>query len=347
MKPLKILYPFSFLYYLGFIISQKIKKNSQKKLACSVISVGNITVGGTGKTPTVIFIAELLKELRKNVCVISRGYKRQGRGKREVGRVVTNGNKVLLGAKLAGDEPYLIAKSLTDVPVVVDKNRYRAGLFAIEKFGIDTIILDDGFQHLNLFRNIDIVCINALNPFGNFMLLPSGYLREPIKNISRATAFIITRCDRITIEKLLEIESIIRKHNNFSPIFHAHFVKKIFHRNGREIQTNMLKGQNVIAISGVAVPEDFEATLRELGVNLLIHKKYSDHYFFKNTDIKKFYNDAAEFQAVIVTTAKDATRLPESFPCYILDVKLEVEEREEIKKFMEVQLAKKMLSKIL
>ncbi|MBI5574000.1 MAG: tetraacyldisaccharide 4'-kinase [Elusimicrobia bacterium] len=341
MKPLKILYPFSFLYLLIFNISQKIKKIRQKKLACPVISVGNITVGGTGKTPTVIYLAELLKSLNKKVCVISRGYKRQGRGTRDEGRVVTDGNKVLLGAKLAGDEPYLIAKSLTDIPVLVAKNRYNAGLFAIGKFGVDTIMLDDGFQHLNLKRDVDIVCINALNPFGNSMLLPAGYLREPVGNIIRASAFIITRCDKITSEKLEDIESVIKKYNNFSPIFHAHFVKKIFHRSGTEIKTETLKGQNIIAVSGIAVPEDFEQTLKELGVNLLVHKKYPDHYFFKDSDIKKFYDDAAEFQAVIITTAKDATRLPEDFPCYVLDVKLEVQEKNEVKFFLEKQLAKK------
>ncbi|MDO8734520.1 MAG: tetraacyldisaccharide 4'-kinase [Elusimicrobiota bacterium] len=339
MKPLKILYPFSFLYYLGFVISQKIKKSRQRKLACSVISVGNITVGGTGKTPAIIYLTELLKSLNKKVCVISRGYK--GRGRTAEGQVVGDGKKIFLGSKLAGDEPYLMAKSLTDVPVLVAKNRYKAGLFAIEKFSVDTVMLDDGFQHLNLFRNIDIVCINALNPFGKSMLLPAGYLREPVRNIIRASAFIITRCDKIPGEKLEDIERVIKKYNNFSPIFHAHFVKKIFHRNGRETHTDMLKGRNVIAISGIAVPEDFEATLKELGINLLVHKKYPDHYFFKDNDVKKFYNDAAEFQAVIITTAKDAARLPEDFPCYVLDVKLEVQEKDEVKSFLEVHLAKK------
>ena len=154
MKPLKILYPFSFLYYLGFVISQKLKKGRQRKLPCNVISVGNITVGGTGKTPAVIYLADLLKSLNKKVCVISRGYK-SAVGSRK-SEVVTDGNKVLLGAKLAGDEPYLMAKSLTDVPVLVAINRFKAGLFAIERFGVDTVILDDGFQHLNLFRNIFI-----------------------------------------------------------------------------------------------------------------------------------------------------------------------------------------------
>jgi tetraacyldisaccharide 4'-kinase len=331
---------------LGFIISQKIKKSRQRKLPCKVISVGNITVGGTGKTPAVIYLAELLKSLNKKVCVISRGYKSEVGGPRFwrdklQSEVVTDGNKILLGAKLAGDEPYLMAKSLTDVPVLVDKNRYKAGLFAIEKFGVDTIMLDDGFQHLNLFRNIDIVCINALNPFGNSMLLPAGYLREPVRNIIRASAFIITRCDKITAEKLEDIESVIKKYNDFSPIFHAHFVKKFFHRNGRETQADMIKGQNVIAISGIAVPEDFEATLKELGINLLVHKKYPDHYFFKDTDVKKFYNDAAEFQAVIITTAKDATRLPEEFPCYVLDVKLEVREKEDMKNFLQKKMYEK------
>ncbi len=214
-------------------------------------------------------------------------------------------------------------------------------MFAVENFGINAVILDDGFQHLNLTRDIDIVCINALNPFGNSMLLPAGYLREPVKNIIRASAFIITRCDKITGEELEKIESVIKKYNNFSPIFHAQFVRKIFHRNGRGIQADMLKGQNVIAISGIAVPEDFELTLKELGVNLLVHKKYPDHYFFKDTDVKKNYDDAAEFQAVIITTAKDAVRLPEGFPCYILDVKLEIAEKKEIQKFLQKKLYEK------
>jgi len=336
VKPLKILYPLTFLYYLGFVISQKIRKHKQKKLPCIVISVGNITAGGTGKTPSVIFIAELLQEMRKKVCVISRGYKSKVDGTKP--EIVTDGNKLYLGAKMAGDEPFLIARTLSDVPVIIDKNRYRAGNFALEKFGVDTLILDDGFQYLSLYRDVDIVCINALNPFGGFRLIPAGYLREKLRNLSRASAFFITRSDKISPEKLSEIERIIKKYNSSAPIFHAYFVKNIYKRNGSKAESQTLSGQNVIAISGIAVPEDFENTISELGVNLLAHKKYPDHYFFKGSDVKKFYDDAAEFQAVLITTAKDATRLPEDFPCYVLDVKIDVREKSELKRFLEERL---------
>ncbi|MEW6555805.1 MAG: tetraacyldisaccharide 4'-kinase [Elusimicrobiota bacterium] len=342
MKPLKILYPLSFLYLVVFNISQKLKKIKQKKLHCKVISVGNITVGGTGKTPTVIFLAELLKKLNKKVCVISRGYKRQITNyKLQNTNVVSDGKKVFLGPKIASDEPYLIAKLLNNVPVIIGKNRYKTGLFAIEKFGIDTIILDDGFQHLNLFRDIDIVCINALNPFGNNLLLPSGYLREPVKNINRASAFVVTRCDKVANTSISKIEDVIRKHNKSAPIFHASFNKKIFNKNGSEINSVILKNQNAIAVSGIAVPEDFEKTLKELGVNLLVHKKFPDHYFFRDKDIKKLYSDAAEFQAFVITTSKDVVRLPEDFPCYVLDIKLEIHQKDEFKKFLENEIAKK------
>lgn len=344
MKPSRILYPFSFLYLLVFNISQRIRKLKQKKLSCNVISVGNITVGGTGKTPAVIYIAELLKKMKKNVCVISGGYKSEidSPDAPPGPRIVTDGKKIFLGPRLAGDEPCLIARSLEGVPVIVDKNRHLAGLLAISKFGIDTVILDDGFQHLNLFREIDIVCINALNPFGNNLLLPAGYLREPVKNISRASAFIITRCDKVTAEKVRMIDDIIRKYKKDAPIFHGFFSKRILSRKGKEVDVFSLLGRNVIAISGIAVPEDFESTLMDMGMKVLVHKKYPDHYFFKDKDIKRYYNDAAEFQAVIVTTAKDACRLPGEFPCYILDIKLEVQEKDRLGKFLGECLDKKV-----
>ncbi|HAX62326.1 MAG TPA: tetraacyldisaccharide 4'-kinase [Elusimicrobia bacterium] len=255
--------------------------------------------------------------------------------------MVTDGNKVLLGAKLAGDEPYLMAKMLNNVPVIIGKNRYKTGLLAIEKFGVDTIILDDGFQHLNLCRDIDIVCINALNPFGNNLLLPAGYLREPVRNINRASAFVITRCDKVTDKTICEIENVIRKYNKAAPIFHAFFSKKIFNKNGSETEPALLKNRNAIAVSGIAVPEDFEKTLKEIGVNLLVHRKFPDHYFFRDKDIKKLYSDAAELQAFVITTSKDVVRLPDDFPCYVLDIKLEIRQKDGFKKFLEDEIAKK------
>src|SRR3989339_292670 len=332
MKPLKFLKPLSFVYLFFFNISQMIRKAKQKKLNCKVISVGNISVGGTGKTPLVIFLADLLSKTRKKVCVVSRGYKSKIKNNNPV--TVSDGKRVFLGPTISGDEAYLSARSLKNVPVVIGRDRYKAGHFAIEKFGTDTIILDDGLQYLGLYRNLDIVCINALNPFGDFLLLPAGYLREPVKGLSRADVIVITRSNQVPDEKIQEIEATIRKYKKDIPVFHAYFSKNIFDRNGNKVEISTLQEKNVIAISGIAVPEDFEKTIKELGLNLLGHKKYPDHYFFKDRDIGKFYGDAAEFQAAIITTSKDATRLPEDFPCYVLDVKLEIKEKQEFAKFL-------------
>jgi len=335
MKPLKILFPLSFVYLFMFNISQQLRRKKQKKLHCKVISVGNITVGGTGKTPTVIFLANILKDEGKKICVISRGYKRPFAG--PTNNVVSNGHRIVLGKKLSGDEPYLIAKTLKDVPVLVDKSRYRAGLYAIKNFGSRIIILDDGFQHVNLYRNLDIVCINALNPFGDNMLLPAGYLREPVKNINRADIFIITRCDRVPKETIFSIENTICRYKKNPKIFYAFFSKKVFYKN-EEIDIASFKEKNLIVVSGIAVPEDLDITLKELGAKILFHKKYPDHYYFKEKDTQNLLHSAAEFQAAILTTSKDASRLPEDFPCYVIDVSVEIKEKDELRKAMEKYL---------
>ncbi len=335
MKPSKYLYPLSFVYLFVFNIVQRIKARSRKKLPCKVISVGNITAGGTGKTPTVIYLAKMLKSAGRKVCVVSRGYKRQS-GNAAVG-VVSDGRRIVMGKKLAGDEPYLIAQALKNVPVLVDKIRYRAGEYAVKNFAADIVILDDGFQHAGLRRDLDILCINALNPFGNGMLLPAGYLREPVKNISRAGIFIITRCDRVPEEKTAEIENTIKSRVKDAKIFHAFFSKKIFYRN-EEVDAASFKDKNIIAVSGIALPEDFDITLKELGANILLHKKFPDHHFFKDNDIRGFLQSAAESQAAILTTSKDAGRMPEDFPCYIIDVRLEIKESAEFKKTVEAYL---------
>ena len=335
MKPSKFFYPLSFVYLFFFNIFQRTKTGKRKKLPCKVISIGNITAGGTGKTPTVIFLAGMLKSAGRKVCVVSRGYRRQARG--STGSVVSDGRRIVMGKKLAGDEPYLIAKTLRDVPVLVDKVRYRAGEYAVKNFGARVIILDDGFQHAGLYRDLDILCLNALNPFGNGMLLPAGYLREPVKNISRAAVFVITRCDRVPEEKIAEIENTILTYRKDAKIFHACFSKRIFYRN-EEVDAGSFRDKNIIAVSGIAVPEDLDITLRELGARLLLHKKFPDHYFFKEKDIHGFLQAAAEFQAAILTTSKDAGRMPEDFPCYVIDVGLKIRESGEFSKTVEEYL---------
>ncbi|MDQ1330137.1 MAG: tetraacyldisaccharide 4-kinase, partial [Thermodesulfobacteriota bacterium] len=162
----------------------------QKRLPCKVISIGNITVGGTGKTPMTVYLAEMLAGLGRKIVVISRGYR--GRAEKN-GGVVSNGREILMGPDESGDEPFMMAAMLNNIPVRVGQNRYNAGLLAIRNFNPDIILLDDGFQHRKLFRDIDLLLLDSRRPFGNSRLLPRVVLREPAVSIKRSDAFILTR----------------------------------------------------------------------------------------------------------------------------------------------------------
>ncbi|MCP4686641.1 MAG: tetraacyldisaccharide 4'-kinase, partial [Desulfobacterales bacterium] len=163
-----------------------------KRLPCKVISVGNITVGGTGKTPMAIYVARLLQKLGRSPAIISRGYKG---GAESAGGVVSDGRAILLGPDASGDEPYLMASALPNIPVLVGKDRFTAGERAIREFHPDVIVLDDAFQHLRLSRDVNLALLDHRRPFGNARLLPRGPLREPLSALSRADAYLITRAD--------------------------------------------------------------------------------------------------------------------------------------------------------
>ncbi|MBU4464115.1 MAG: tetraacyldisaccharide 4'-kinase, partial [Proteobacteria bacterium] len=176
-----------FCYKIGIVKS--------KRLLCAVISIGNITVGGTGKTPMTIKVAQIIRRLGYKVAIISRGYKG---GAEKTGGIVSNGHTILMESDKAGDEPFMMASKLKDIPVVVGQNRYKAGWLAIKEFDPDVIVLDDAFQHLNLKRDIDIVLLDCEHPFGNAHLLPRGILREPISALKRSDAFVLTRFDSVS-----------------------------------------------------------------------------------------------------------------------------------------------------
>src|SRR3972149_9569915 len=161
-----------------------------KNLSIPVISIGNLTAGGTGKTPTIIMIAELLKGMGKKVAVLSRGYK--GKAEGEI-NVVSDGDKILLNPLESGDEPYMMAARLKGIPVITGSDRYKTGKYAIEKFGTKIILLDDGYQHVQLDRNFNILLLDSNSPFGNGYLLPRGTLREPPSYINRADVIILTK----------------------------------------------------------------------------------------------------------------------------------------------------------
>lgn len=292
-------------------------------LGCQVISIGNLTVGGTGKTPVVeVFARELQKEGRR-VAVLSRGYKKVEpsflqkvlnrilmRDKRQPPRVVSDGKQLLLDSAMSGDEPYMLANNLPNVAVVVDKDRVKSGRYAINKLGCDTLVLDDGFQYLKMKHRLQIVLVDRTNPFGNENVLPRGILREPIRNIKRADFIFITKSNGSGAEAL---KARIRQYNTRAEIIEcqhcARYLKNVF--SGQVYPLEHLNGLRVYALSGIAVPSGFEGELERRGAVLIEKVRFADHHRYTQQEIIDIVNDARERSAdAIITTEKDAVRLP-------------------------------------
>ena len=329
-----LLFPVSLLY--GFALRIRnvlyaVRILTKEGLPCRVISVGNITLGGTGKTPTVIQLADFLFRNRRYPAVVSRGYGR----KNEADIVaVSDGKAPLLDTAIAGDEPSLIGSRLPGVPVVVGKDRYRAALFTLQVFGPNTIILDDGFQHVRLRRDLDIVLVDAEDPFGNGRLFPSGILREPLKALKRADLVLITRADRAA--NLGWLKSVIRRKTQARIFTSRHSpVDLVDIRNSEQRPFSTLRGTAVLAFSGIARPASFTALLRSLGADIKQEMVYPDHYVYKKEDMAAIFQKAGDVKAtMIITTEKDAVRLKTLDPegIWALRIELKVVETEEWEK---------------
>lgn len=329
-----------FRYYL---YEHRILRN--KPLGCLVVVVGNLTVGGTGKTPVVEKFARILNDRGRKVAILSRGYKSKKEplskklwrklthGKETPPKIVSNGEEVLLDSESAGDEPYMLARNLPGVVVLCDKNRVKAGSFAIRNFGCDTLILDDGFQYLPLKGKLNLLLVDKSNPFGNQHLLPRGILREPVKHLNRASYIFLTKSDGVRDEALLEL---IRDNNPKAEIIEcAH--KPQFLRSvdlDEELPLDALKGAHVAAFSGIASPESFEKMLRDFGAEIRYNQRFLDHHRFSRNEIERFYKKAGDFGLdMIVTTEKDAVRLFEDIrppvPIYYLRLEIDILSGEE------------------
>lgn len=314
----------------------------QAHLGCLVVAVGNITVGGTGKTPVVEKFARALAAKGRKVAILSRGYKsRSEPGWRKLVRVfkgepepppriVSSGAGPELPPDVAGDEPWMLAKNLPGVMVIVDKDRVSAGRYAIRKFGVDTIILDDGFQYLPMKAQINLLLVDKNNPFGNGHLLPRGILREPIHHMSRANYVLVTKSDGKPDEELFET---LREHKPGLEIMECtHRPKFLQEVNGPELlPLSALQGAHVAAFSGIAVPEGFENFLRQHGAEIRFVKRFNDHYRFTFEDLSRICDRACENDLrMIVTTEKDAARLgndyraPEGIKLYYLRLEIEM-----------------------
>jgi len=321
----------SFFYLAGWWAKKTAYRSallSRKRLACPVVSVGNLTTGGTGKTPVVIALAKYFCGEGKRVAVLSRGYRRSKKNKALVW--VSDGQKLLAAPEEGGDEPVLIAKSCPQAAVVVGANRYQAGLEAIRLFHPDLIILDDGFQRrFQLHRDLDIVVVDGINPFSTGWVLPAGLLREPMAALAEADVLVLNKVNQARSPE--DIKTVLRHHNP-----RAYQVESRYHpvllRNletGKEVKPGSLDRLSVGAFSGVANPLSFIRTLAEFKV--LVRHAYTlrDHYPYTPEKLDEILKDSKmRGLGCLVTTQKDAVKLPKGFkadiPILALDIQWEV-----------------------
>jgi tetraacyldisaccharide 4'-kinase len=297
-----------------------------KELPCRVISVGNITLGGTGKTPAVINIAGLMQQHGRLPLVLSRGY---GRKDESATTVVSDGASLFLDPAAAGDEPSLIANRLARVPVVVGSDRYRAGTFAIGRFHPDCIILDDGFQHIRLARGLNIVLIDASDPFGRGMLFPAGILREPLSALERADVIVITRVEQAA--DVVPLKETIRRYTT-ARIFTARYSPRdlVDAATGETRLLTALNGAAVFAFAGIARPGSLTSLLVSLGAVVKGTAWYPDHHPYTKSDLARVIQSAVDSGAtMVVTTEKDSIRLKGMAPegVWALRIDLEVLEK--------------------
>ncbi|MCM8780919.1 MAG: tetraacyldisaccharide 4'-kinase [Candidatus Omnitrophica bacterium] len=298
-----------------------------RRFNCKVISVGNITLGGTGKTILVEFLAKYLRQKGHRIAILSRGYKRGSSGI----------DYPPVSYETMGDEPYMLKVKLKDVPVIVDKNRIRAISFAIRNYAVDTVILDDGFQQWRIKKDLEIVTIDATQPFGNRRVIPRGILREPLSSLRRADVFFLNKVN-LTVS-LEGIRQTLEKINPLAIIVEADYQPKGFWQLGnpdRLYGIDTLKGKTITLFSGIAHPESFEALIRNLDIDIGLSFRFPDHHSYSKQDLENIIQLSKQRNIdIIVTTEKDMTRvsclsLPSGqFFLFALQVELKISRNEE------------------
>ena len=302
-----------------------------------MVSIGNITMGGTGKTPFTIYLARLLSDYGIRCAILSRGYRRRGGGAEPL--VLTDGDNLRLTVDMAGDEPFLLAQRLPKIPIVLSRDRGEGGKLIEKLFNPEVIILDDGFQQKKLRKDLDLLLIDGRNPFGNGWLTPAGALREPVSAIRRADGIIITRGEERQLPSVKErIAPFKRKE---TPIFRGRIkVEGVFPLGEkRGIPLQDIKGLPVIAFSGIGNPASFEETASSLGLRLISHRRFRDHHWYRRSDISSLIAEAEKRGAkALLTTEKDAVKLretaPSNFPIFYLKIGMEIIDEEEFLFFL-------------
>lgn len=296
-----------------------------RRLPCRVISVGNITLGGTGKTPTVINIAGLLARSGRRPLVVSRGY---GRADESKVTIVSDGASCIVDPATGGDEPTLIAARLPQVPVVAGSDRHRAGIFALERFQPDVVVLDDGYQHIRLGRDLNIALVDGADPFGNGRLFPAGILREPLDALHRADCVVITRDDQAA--DLAALKETIRKHT-MAGIFTARYAPRdcVNIASGEIMPFEPLRGAALFAFAGIARPESLVSLLRSLGAEVRELRSFPDHHPYTRKELDDMIAEAADRGAeMLMTTEKDGVRLKDMAPANLWALRIDLIIRE-------------------
>jgi tetraacyldisaccharide 4'-kinase len=318
------------LYERGTFITTKLER--------PVISVGNITTGGTGKTPLVEWIARTVAGEGKKVCILSRGYGRND-PKRQV--LVSDGETVFSSPAEAGDEPYLLARNLRGIAAVIsDANRVAAAQGAIKHLRTDCFLLDDGFQHRRLARDLDIVTIDATNPFGGRRMLPTGRLREPLESLKRADCIVLTRCDQV--DDLQPIKSDLQRFSGDRPVFQStmNTVSVVPLNPNSEAPTTQIP---FVTFCGIGNPQAFFKHLERTGYRSVLQKSFGDHHVYTQNDIDRLQTAANEAGAEhLLTTAKDAVKLRDlrfDIPCYSVEIEMKIENEQELRRLIQSSMS--------
>ena len=308
---------FLFPYHLGI--------RKRHHLPCPVLCIGNLTTGGTGKTPMTQAVCRLLHSAGKRVVILSRGYG----GANEYGcAIVSDGERLLLTAPESGDEAYLLASTLPGIPVIVGKDRRVTGKLAWERFHPDVIVLDDGMQFWQLHRDLDIVLLNACEPFDNGWTFPRGLLREPPSHLRRAGIVMLTNAQRAGTEQVASVQKQVAKLAPGVPVFAADLTPTGLRALTGKIEYPLawLQGQKVAALSALGNPAAFEAMLETLGADLLTRFRYRDHQLITDAELERVCQDAQTAGVdAIITTEKDAVKLhSESAALPLLSLQVEM-----------------------
>ncbi len=294
-----------------------------------VISVGNITTGGTGKTPLVEWVARVLAADGNKVCILTRGYGRNNPDRRVL---VSDGKAVFATAAEAGDEAFLLATNLKGIAAVIsDVNRVSAGEGAIKHLNAECFVLDDGFQHLRIARDLNIVTVDATNPWGGGNLLPYGRLREPLSSLRRADCIVITRANQV--EKIQPLLEELAQLTGGRPMFRSH-MQTIRLASLMGSSPTEMKTQRSAAFCAVGNPHSFFDHLRREGLELLLEKVFPDHHTYTQKDIDSLIHAAVKAGAEeLITTAKDGVKLQSLefvIPCYVLEIEISIEDEEKL-----------------